>query len=124
MYVSVDLCVVPLGVGLSLSKYIAQCEKILTSYNLTCHLHAYGTNVEGEWDVVFRAIKACHEDLHKSDTDIKDLEIPMLCFYQHHDETESGNKELKNIIINDSTTIALKQLVKNRFFQRALHRDE
>ena len=66
MHVSVDLCVVPLGVGLSLSKYIAQCEKILTSYNLTCHLHAYGTNVEGEWDVVFRAIKACHEDLHKS----------------------------------------------------------
>ena len=65
-----------------------------------------------------------HEDLHKSDTDIIDVEIPMLCFYQHHDEKESGNKELKNIIINDSTNIAFKQLVENTFFQRALHRDE
>ena len=65
-----------------------------------------------------------HEDLHKSGTRIKDLEIPMLCFYQHHDEKESGNKELKNIIMNDSTIIPFKQLAQNRFFQRALHRDE
>jgi len=63
-----------------------------------------------------------HEDLHKSDTDIKDLKI--LCFYQHHDEKESGNKELKNIIINDSAIVPLKQLVENTFFQRALSRDE
>ena len=65
-----------------------------------------------------------HEDLHKSGTRIKDLEIPMLCFYQHNDEKESGNKELKNIIINDSTIVSFKQLAENTFFQRALSRNE
>ena len=29
MKVIVDLCVVPIGVGLSVSKYIAECEKII-----------------------------------------------------------------------------------------------
>ena len=29
------------------------------------HLHAYGTNIEGEWDEVFQAIKKCHEVVHE-----------------------------------------------------------
>lgn len=65
MNVSVDLCVIPLGVGLSLSKYIAECEKVLAKFDINCQLHAYGTNIEGEWDTVFKAIKACHEQLHE-----------------------------------------------------------
>jgi uncharacterized protein (TIGR00106 family) len=28
-------------------------------------LHAYGTNIEGEWDDVFAAVKRCHEVLHE-----------------------------------------------------------
>ncbi|MHC4102181.1 MAG: MTH1187 family thiamine-binding protein, partial [Planctomycetota bacterium] len=31
---------------------------------LKTHLHAYGTNVEGEWDDVFAAVKKCHEAVH------------------------------------------------------------
>ncbi len=27
-------------------------------------MHAYGTNIEGEWDEVFAAIKRCHEYIH------------------------------------------------------------
>ena len=64
MKVIVDLCVVPLGVGVSVSEYIAACEKILTAAGLKTHLHAYGTNIEGEWDEVFRAIKDCHIKVH------------------------------------------------------------
>lgn len=64
MKVIVDLCIVPLGVGVSVSKYIAECEKILTAAGLKTHLHAYGTNIEGEWDEVMNAIKACHEKVH------------------------------------------------------------
>lgn len=65
MKVIADLSIVPLGVGVSLSKYIVECEKILKDANLKTQLHAYGTNIEGEWDEVFAAIKRCHEVLHK-----------------------------------------------------------
>jgi uncharacterized protein (TIGR00106 family) len=64
MKVLVDLCIVPLGVGVSLSSYIAACEKVLTGAGLTTSLHSYGTNIEGEWDDVFAAIKCCHEVVH------------------------------------------------------------
>lgn len=64
MKVIADLCIVPLGVGISLSQYIAACERILTQAGLKTQLHAYGTNVEGEWDAVFAAVKRCHEVLH------------------------------------------------------------
>ncbi len=65
MKVIVDLCVVPIGVGLSVSKYIAECEKIIKNAGLKSMLHAYGTNIEGEWDEVFAAVKKCHERVHE-----------------------------------------------------------
>jgi uncharacterized protein (TIGR00106 family) len=65
MRVIADLCVVPLGVGVSVSEYVALCEKVLKAAGLKIHLHAYGTNIEGEWDDVFGAIKHCHEEVHK-----------------------------------------------------------
>jgi uncharacterized protein (TIGR00106 family) len=65
MRVMVDLCIVPLGVGVSLSPYIAACEKVLAEAGLKTALHSYGTNIEGEWDQVFAAIKRCHEVVHQ-----------------------------------------------------------
>lgn len=64
MKVIVDLCVVPLGVGVSVSQYVTECQKILTDMGLKTHLHAYGTNIEGEWEDVFAAIKKCHQRIH------------------------------------------------------------
>jgi len=64
MKVIADVCVVPLGVGLSMSSYVAACERVFSEAGLRTHLHAYGTNVEGEWDEVFAAIKRCHEVVH------------------------------------------------------------
>ena len=60
-----DLTVVPLGVGISLSKYVAACEKVLKEAGLETRLHAYGTNIEGEWDEVVAAVKRCHEVVHE-----------------------------------------------------------
>ena len=65
MKVISDVCIVPIGVGVSVSKYVAACERIFTNAGLKIHLHSYGTNVEGEWDEVFAAIKRCHETLHE-----------------------------------------------------------
>ncbi|HBP14774.1 MAG TPA: hypothetical protein DD457_06190 [Gammaproteobacteria bacterium] len=64
MHLMIDLCVVPLGVGISVSKYIAECEKILNDAGLETNLHAYGTNVAGDWDDVFTAVRQCHERVH------------------------------------------------------------
>ena len=64
MKVMIDLCVVPLGVGISVSSYVAACQKVLEEAGLKTALHAYGTNVEGEWDAVFAAVKRCHEVVH------------------------------------------------------------
>ena len=65
MKVLVDLCIVPIGVGVSLSSYIAACEKVLMAAGLKTSLHSYGTNIEGPWDDVFAAIKQCHEVVHE-----------------------------------------------------------
>jgi len=65
MKVIADLCVVPIGVGVSVSKYVAACERVLADAGLKTHMHAYGTNIEGEWDAVFNAIKRCHEVVHE-----------------------------------------------------------
>ena len=64
MNVILDLCIVPIGVGVSLSSYVAACEKVLTDAGLKSVLHANGTNVEGEWDKVFGAVRRCHEVAH------------------------------------------------------------
>lgn len=65
MKVIADLCVVPMGVGVSVSKHVTACEKVLKEAGLKTKLHAYGTNIEGEWDVVFEAIRRCHEVVHE-----------------------------------------------------------
>ncbi|QFT55644.1 MTH1187 family thiamine-binding protein [Microbulbifer sp. THAF38] len=69
MKVIADLCVIPMGVGVSVSKYVAECEKVLAEAGLTHHLHAYGTNIEGDWDTVMAAVKACHERVHAMGAD-------------------------------------------------------
>lgn len=66
MRVIVDLPLVPIGVGVPLSRYVAACRCVLEQAGLTTsQLHANGTNVDGEWDEVFAAIKRCHEVVHE-----------------------------------------------------------
>lgn len=64
MHAIVEISVIPIGVGVSLSRYVAECEYIFQELGLHHELHANGTNIEGEWDMVFSAIKRCHESLH------------------------------------------------------------
>ncbi len=64
MKVIADLTVLPIGVGVSLGRYVAECERVLQKAGLKVQLHAYGTNIEGEWDDVMAAVKECHRVLH------------------------------------------------------------
>lgn len=65
MWVSVDLCVVPLGVGVSLAPYVAACQDVIEAAGLEHELGPNGTAIEGDWDAVFACVKACHEAVHR-----------------------------------------------------------
>jgi uncharacterized protein (TIGR00106 family) len=64
MHVIIDLCVVPVGVGTSVSAHIAACQRVIEAAGLSHQMHAYGTNIEGDWDTVMAVVKACHEQVH------------------------------------------------------------
>ncbi len=65
MWVSVDFCAIPLGAGISLSPFIAACQKIIGKTGLDYQLGPNGTSIEGEWNDVFNCIRSCHEEIHR-----------------------------------------------------------
>ena len=64
MQVVIDLCLIPMGVGVSVSRYVAACQEILNKSGLSYNMHAYGTNIEGEWTEVMSVVKQCHDVVH------------------------------------------------------------
>jgi uncharacterized protein (TIGR00106 family) len=100
MHVIVDFTVVPIGVGVSLSEYIAACERSLQESGLTYELHANGTDVEGEWEAVFSAIRRCHEKLHA-------MGVPRI-----HTEIKLGTRTDRPQSMSDKITSVESQLKK------------
>lgn len=64
MKASMELCIVPIGTEASLSGYVAACQQVLEAAGLHPQLHAFGTNVEGDWEQLMIALRQCHETLH------------------------------------------------------------
>ncbi|KAF9163816.1 hypothetical protein DFQ27_000782 [Actinomortierella ambigua] len=64
MHCIADFCVIPIGVTASVSAYVAECQRVLQKSGLKYTMHAYGTNVEGDWDAVCLVMKQCHEAVH------------------------------------------------------------
>jgi uncharacterized protein (TIGR00106 family) len=57
-----EVVIVPHGTGsTSLSGYVAEVEKTLRRYGLKTMLTPMGTILEGDLDVVLRAVRAAHE---------------------------------------------------------------
>lgn len=63
MKIIADLCIVPMGVGPSVSAYIRAVRDELAKTGLTHHMHANGTNIEGEMAQVSAAVEACCQRL-------------------------------------------------------------
>ncbi len=94
MRANVMLSVIPIGVGTSLSGYVAACERVLVESGLHPQLHAHGTNVEGEWDEVFGAIRKCVETLHAMGAPRVSTHIKV---GTRTDRSESGDEMIRSV---------------------------
>jgi len=94
MNVIADVCVVPLVPETSLSPYVAEVEKILERRGLKPRLHAYGTNIEGEWEQVMGALREVHERLH-------DMGVPRITsnmrFGTRTDRSQSAEDKIRSV---------------------------
>jgi uncharacterized protein (TIGR00106 family) len=64
MKVTAMVSIIPIGTGLSLSSYVAACERVFCERGVEAELHAHGTNIQGEWDDVVGAIRECIDTVH------------------------------------------------------------
>ncbi len=61
--VLLEMSIVPLGVGESVSRYVAECLDIVAASRLEYELHSMGTIVEGELHEVLALLERCVEHL-------------------------------------------------------------
>ncbi|BGP13927.1 UPF0045 protein M15 [Rhodosporidiobolus nylandii] len=50
----------------SVSKYIAEAQRVLAKSGLVYKMHGYGTGIEGEFSKVMKVIEQMHEAVHAS----------------------------------------------------------
>jgi uncharacterized protein (TIGR00106 family) len=55
-----EFSVVPIGVGESVSQYVAECMKIVEASDINYRMNPMGTVLEGEYDRVMAVVKKCH----------------------------------------------------------------
>ena len=68
MHAVADICVIPLTGNISVRREVARAHDVLRATGLHVHLHAYGTNVEGELADILAALQKVHETLHAEGT--------------------------------------------------------
>ena len=61
-----EFSIIPIGMGSSVGKNIAEVLKIVDASGLPYKLNPMGTVVEGEWDELMKLIKKCHKAVMKS----------------------------------------------------------
>ncbi len=61
--VLLEMSIVPMGVGESVSQYVAECIDLVDKSGLDYEVHSMGTIVEGELDEVLRLMRLCIEKL-------------------------------------------------------------
>ncbi len=66
MNIVADLSITPHGTGTSCSAELKSCLNILRQYRLNPNVHAFGTNIEGDWNTIIEAVRECQSRLHES----------------------------------------------------------
>ena len=63
MKVAADLCIVPMGVGPSVSPYVREIKAVIEASGLSATMHPNGTNIEGELADVCALAERCEARL-------------------------------------------------------------
>ena len=63
-----DIQVIPIGDGVSVRGPVKRAHGILQEKGIHATLHPNGTNVEGELEDIFDAVRSVHETLHAEGT--------------------------------------------------------
>lgn len=61
--VLLEMSIVPMGKGESVSSYVARCVDLVDKSGLDYELHSMGTIVEGPLDEVLALLRACVEEV-------------------------------------------------------------
>ena len=61
----IELSVIPIGVGTSLSDYVACVMKVIKQSGLKYESHSMATNIECDWQDITPLVKKCHDELKK-----------------------------------------------------------
>lgn len=64
--VLLEMSIVPMGSGESVSQYVAQCVDLVDQSGLAYEVHSMGTIVEGELPQVLDLLKQCIEKVAES----------------------------------------------------------
>ena len=71
-----EFSVIPIGVGESLSHYVAECVKVVQASGLDHELTPMGTIVQGDMEEVLAVIMSCHQKvLSMSGRVVTDIKI-------------------------------------------------
>jgi uncharacterized protein (TIGR00106 family) len=55
-----EFSVTPIGAGVSVSQYVAECMKIVDASGVDYKMNPMGTVLEGDFDKVMGVVRACH----------------------------------------------------------------
>jgi uncharacterized protein (TIGR00106 family) len=61
----VELSIIPVGLGVSISPELAKIIKIIDQSGVSYKVDPMGTVLEGEWDQVMDLVKTCHHEVFK-----------------------------------------------------------
>ncbi len=55
-----EFSVIPIGAGVSVSQYVAECMKMVDASGIDYRINPMGTVLEGDYDKVMEVVRKCH----------------------------------------------------------------
>lgn len=95
MRVVADLCIVPMGVGPSVSSYVREIKAIIDASPVNAEMHANGTNIEGELADICQLIEQCEARL--SELGVQRVFFTM-AFSSRRDKVQSMDDKLRAVL--------------------------